>query len=457
MFENVLIKVNYSFPKLFRSALNWLTGSSWRTFVLIFLLAFGVRAYSWIRNPPLLPRPDWEMGAIARSLVEAGQFANPYIVETGPTAHLPPVYPAILALIMSLFGYTWYAAYVFSGFTVITIAAAYALIPWVASKLGMEKPAGLIAGMAGALTPELESLDHGEGLAGLALVLIMAAFLKRWSNGRSSLFTSFLLGLGIGASFHVQPPILLVFLGYFVFEIGWRRINRKFAMSGILALGVLLACVPWAWRNYNVFHEFFFIRSNLGLELRMGNSPGVAATFAEMDRQGRSYKHPRATITEARKVQELGEMEYMRQALDDALNWIKENPGEFLRLTFLRFVNFWFIPQRLSPAALFLTIFTIFAILGLRRIFPSQSLPQHIALLIPLITYPLIYYLVPFMPRYRSPIDWIVFMLAGVEIWHWISILLERVKAWSRSILSADPDLDRYKASKHRLQVEPSH
>jgi hypothetical protein len=23
------------------------------------------------------------------------------------------------------------------------------------------------------------------------------------------------------------------------------------------------------------------------------------------------------------------------------------------------------------------------------------------------------------MPRYRSPIDWMVFMLAGVEIWHW--------------------------------------
>lgn len=411
-----------SISNLFRSALNWLAGSSGRAFVLIFLLAFGVRAYSWIRNPPLLPSPDREMGAIARSLAETGQFADPYAIPTGPTAHLPPIPPAILALILSVFGSTWYAAYIFSGFTVITIAAAYALIPWIANKLGMEKGAGLIAGVAGALTPELETLNHGEGLAGLALVLMLAAFLKRWSNGRSSLFSSFVLGLGIGASFHVQPPILLVFLGYFAYEIGWRKINRKFAMSGMLALGVILACVPWAWRNYNVLHGFFFIRSNLGLELRMGNNnhPGVAATFAEMDRAGVYYQHPRLFPAEALKVKELGEAEYMRQALDDVLNWIKENPGEFLKLTLLRFVNFWFIPQRLSPAALFLALFTILASLGLWRIFRSQSLPHRIAFLTPLIAYPLIYYLVPFMPRYRSPIDWTIFMLLGVGIWYWL-------------------------------------
>jgi len=422
MSENALIKLGYSLQKLFRSALHWLAGSPARAFVFIFILAFGVRAHSWIRNPPLIPSPDREFGAIARSLAETGQFANPYIIETGPTAHLPPVYPAILALIVSLFGYTWYAAYIFSGFTVITIAAAYALIPWIAIRLGMEKPAGLVAGVAGALIPELETLYHGEGLAGLALGLMLAAFLKRWGNGRSSLFGSLLLGLGIGASFHVQPPILLVFLGYFAFEIGWCKLNRKLAMSGMLALGAVIACVPWACRNYNAFHEFFFIRNNLGLELRMGNSPGVAATFTEMDRAGHSYQHPRLLPKEALKVKELGEVEYMRQALDDALNWIKENPREFLRLTFLRFLHFWLIPPNLSPAALTLTVFTILAIIGVRRVFPSQSLPQQVALLTPLITYPLIYYLVPFMPRYRAPIDWMIFMLAGVEVWHWISM-----------------------------------
>jgi hypothetical protein len=121
--------------------------------------------------------------------------------------------------------------------------------------------------------------------------------------------------------------MLLLFLGYFAFEIGWRKMIRKFAVSSMLALGVLLACVPWAWRNYNVFHEFFFIRSNLGLELRMGNHPGASATYAQMDRGGHYYQHPRLLPAEAIKVKELGEVKYMRQALDDAVNWTKENPS----------------------------------------------------------------------------------------------------------------------------------
>src|SRR3990172_7063308 len=129
-----------SISKVIRSTADWLVNSPGRVFVFIFLLAFVVRAYSWAKFPPLLPSPERELGAIARSLAETGQFADPYVVPTGPTAHLPPVSPAILALILSLFGRTWQAGYIFSGFTVMTSAAAYAMIPWIAEKLGMGKP-----------------------------------------------------------------------------------------------------------------------------------------------------------------------------------------------------------------------------------------------------------------------------------------------------------------------------
>jgi hypothetical protein len=399
-----------------RSALNWLAGSAGRAFVFIFILAFGFRAYSWIKNPPLLPSPDRELGAIAQSLAEAGQFADPYLIETGPTAHLPPVPPTILALVLSLFGRTWQAGYIFWGFIETTNSLAYAMTPWVAGKLGVGKQAGFIAGIIGAFIKE-PYCTHGEGLAAILLGLILVSFLKRWSNERNSLFGSLMLGLGIGASFHVQPVLLLVFLGCIAFEIGWRRINRKFVMSGMLALGVVLACAPWAWRNYTVFHEFFFIRSNLGLELRMGNSPGASATFEEMDRQGRVYKHPRASIEEARKVQQLGEMEYMQQALVDAITWMKKKPAEFLKLTFWRFIHFWFGPLNRSFTSIPVAALTFLAILGARRTLPNLPLPQRILILIPVITYPLIYYLVAFMPSYRTPMDWLIFLLAGVGIW----------------------------------------
>jgi hypothetical protein len=266
---------------------------------------------------------------------------------------------------------------------------------------------------------ELEQPTHGEGLAAFMLGLMLMAFLKRWNNGQSSFTAAFLLGLWTGISFHVQPALLPVFLGCLAFEIGWHKAKRKTAMIGMLVLGVVLACIPWAWRNYTVFHEFFFIRDNLGLELRMGNSPGSAATFEEMDRAGHRYKHPRVDLMEAQKVKELGEVEYMREALNESLAWIQDNPLEFFKLTFMRFVRFWLGIVNLSPTSVLMVASTVLAMLGIRRALPILTLPQRIILLMPLLTYPLIYYLVPFMPRYRTPIDWILLMLAGIEVWSW--------------------------------------
>jgi len=404
-----------------RSTLNWLASSSWRAFVFIFILAFGIRAYSLKDIPSwdLLPSPNRELGTIAQSLVENGQFANPYIVETGPTAHLPPVPPVILALVYCLFGNTLTAGYVYMGFIIGTNAAMYTMAPWVVDKFGVGKQAGFIGGIIGAFMLESDWSTPGEGLAGILLVLMLVAFVKRWSNDRNSLFTSLMFGLGIGASFHVQPVLLLVFLGCLAFEIGWRKMKRKFAMSGMLALGVVLACMPWAWRNYIVFHEFFFIRSNLGLELRMGNHEGTTAAMEIMNFT--RPQHPRTQIAEARKVQQLGEMEYMRQAKREALAWIWGNPLEFLKLTLMRFIYFWFGPLYQGRIAAVITVLTILAVLGIRRIFLLISVPQLSVILVSLLTYPLIYYLIPYMPRYRTPIDWLIFMLAGVEIWHWIS------------------------------------
>jgi len=405
----------------FQSALNWFANSSLRAFVVIFILAFGIRAYTLKDVTPwdLPPSPNRELGAIAGALVETGQFANPYVLETGPTAHLPPVHPAILALVYYLFRNTLTAGYVYMGFIIATNATMYAMAPWVADRLGVGKQAGFIGGMIGAFMVESDWSTHGEGLAGLLLGLMLVAFLKRWGNERNSLATSLIFGLGIGASFHVQPVLLLVFLGCFVFEIGWRKINKKLAFTCMLALGAILACVPWAWRNYIVFHEFFFIRSNLGLELRMGNHKGATVAMATMNFT--RPQHPRTQIAEARKVQQLGEMEYMRQAKREALAWIWENPLEFLKLTFMRFIYFWFGPLYLQRTAAIITILTILAVLGIRRAFRLLSLSQLTIILVPLLTYPLIYYLVPYLPRYRTPIDWLIFILAGVEIWHWIS------------------------------------
>ena len=109
----------------------------------------------------------------------------------------------------------------------------------------------------------------------------------------------------------------------------------------------------------------------------------------------------------------------MRQARHEALQWIERNPAAFLQLTASRVVHFWFGAPHAPLTAFGTSLLTILALLGARRVLPRLSVPQRAALLLPLITFPLIYYVVAGLPRYRVPLAWILLLLAGAEIYHW--------------------------------------
>ena len=47
---------------------------------------------------------------------------------------------------------------------------------------------------------------------------------------------------------------------------------RRFARPALSAAIAILCCVPWTVRNYLVFHELVPLRSNLGMELYVGNN-----------------------------------------------------------------------------------------------------------------------------------------------------------------------------------------
>ncbi len=391
-----------------------------RAFIFIFVLAFAVRLFAFLNLVPAeykVPHTRWEMEAVAVSLAQTGEFANPYALPTGPTAHLPPVAPFLLSLVYRLFGLTETAGYVSWLLRMATYSAMYAMIPWLAGAFGVGRPAGLLAGITGALVAEWPG--HGEGLTGIVLGLLLFAFLRRWSGRRSSPSASFLLGLGWGAAFHLQPALLTVLLGCIGFELWWKRGRRAWLLSAVMVLGVAIACVPWGLRNYTTFDDVFFIRSNLGLELRMAHHEGAAAAMEVMDTRG-EFRHPRTHEEEARKLRQLGEAEYMRQAGSEAMEWMRAHPTETGALTVQRVIHIWFGPLHRPSTALAITALSLLAFVGAWRTVPSLTTPQRAVLLIPLATYPLIYYLVAYMPRYRVPLNWILLMLAGSEVWRWI-------------------------------------
>jgi hypothetical protein len=277
-----------------------------RAFIIIFLLGFSIRVFFLTKIPEghILPHDRWEDTAIATSLVERGEFADPYMIPTGPTAHLPPLVPGVLALMWSVFGMGLvggYAAYLFS---IAAFSALYALLPWFGGKFGPGREAGVLGGIVGSLI--VLRPGNAEELAAIVLGLLAIAFLRRWTSGLGSYGGSLLLGAACGVAFHLQPVLLPVVLGWMAFELWWSRDRRKWYLSGVMVLGLAIACAPWGWRNYTVFDEVFFIRGDLGLELRMGNHDGAAGAIEKIG-AWEEYRHPRTHPVEARLVQELGE------------------------------------------------------------------------------------------------------------------------------------------------------
>ena len=407
------------FRRYGRAVVDWIARSPWRAFIIIFLLSFAIRGYvlTLLSRDIIRPNTFRENPSIAVSLVQKGEFANPYMLPTGPTAHLPPLAPLPFALFYKLFGLTLTAGYLAWLFMAAMNSFLNGMLPWLAGRFGLGKQSGVLAGFALAFIPQWSG--HGEGLTAIALGLLMVASLRRWTTSQVSVGNSFLMGIGWGIAFHVQPALLMVLLGCMVFELWWIK-QRRWMLSAVMVLGVVVACIPWGWRNYTVFHDVFFIRSNFGLELRMGNHEGAAAAMDVMDMKG-EFRHPRTHIEEARLMQEVGEMEYMRRARNEAFKWIEANPAQFGWLTVQRFLYIWFGPWYDPLTGMIVLLLTLLAVLGAWKILPKLTVPQRAVLLIPLLTFPLIYYFVAYMPRYREPVDWILFLFAGTFVWNWIS------------------------------------
>jgi hypothetical protein len=412
-----------------RAIVDRMTRAPVRAFAVVFVVACAVRCLLLLFTPPEYVRPEslTELGRVARTLALTGQFAEPYGFPTGPTAHPLPVYTGLLALLYKVFGLTLTAGYIRSLLHIAAASAMLGLMPWLAARLGAGAPAGLIGGLAGALFP-YQGMEDALGWSGsdpyaaIALGVLLVALVGRWTTGRGTLRGALLIGLGWGAAFHVAPALLPVMLGCLAFELWWSREPRRWRAPAVMILGAALACAPWAWRNYAALHEVVFIRSNFGLELRLGNHEGATATWdalAAREGHGKGMRHPGGNPPEALRVRELGEAAYMREARTEALTWIREHPATFLRLAAQRVVHVWLGPLDGSPVAVGLFALTVLALFGAWRLAPALTAPQRAALLIPLALFPLVYYLVPYSARYRAPIDWIVLMLAGAAVWRW--------------------------------------
>jgi hypothetical protein len=369
-----------------------------------------------------------EMTKIAYSVAETGQFADPYAIPTGPTAHTMPLYPLFQALIFKLFGTGLGGEAV----KVLSACAACGLRPvlilFAARALRLSAAAGLIAAAVsvfhiGALQTEIRGGWDQPWLA-LGLIGLTWRTVVIWQEGHWKTGIPWGYGLAWGLAVLAYAsflPLLLTWLAFGAFAHD-RRFTRQYLTAGAVVLGLTAAALlPWTWRNYRTFGAPVATRSNFGLELWYSNHPEARY---DMSANLLRIPHPSLSPGEARKVAELGELAYNTLRRKQALEWIGANPAQFATLTLHRGVAWWFPPAPPLPRRVLNAVFTVAAFIGLALVWRTDRVTGAV-FLATWLSFPLLYYFLQWTSRYRVPMEWQMVIAASVSI-HAVWTLLDR-------------------------------
>ena len=96
--------------------------------LVIFSLSFGIR-FTLLMNYRDDITTVGEGPRIAYALITKGEFADPYVIPTGPTAHTTPFFPFLLAAIYKIFGFTFAGQFVRCLVIISGYSLLYALYP----------------------------------------------------------------------------------------------------------------------------------------------------------------------------------------------------------------------------------------------------------------------------------------------------------------------------------------
>jgi hypothetical protein len=394
----------------------WLLPLRWQC-GLLFAIGFAARIALVLLTHQYRDVTRFELQRTAYSLATTGVFGNPYAIETGPTAHVAPGYPLILAGIYKMFGAEQRGELVKEVVASAVSATGWALVPAAGAALGMPPLVGFLAGLAGAALPLKLSVetkgDWEASYSALATMWLTCLTVGLWRRRTYTVAEAVRTGAAWGVSLLFMPallPVLLVFAVVGCFQMFSMRYLKFLAVQAGL---VALILAPWIIRNERALGAPIATRTNFGLELRLSNN-ALAGPLERVNYENNVYHvfHPLQSVKQAERVKALGEVEFNREAMQDAINWIRANPGRFIKLTAERVFYFWYEPiptQKLK--GIWLGILALLGFMGL-----ALFLREHFWAALPMALFmlflPLPNYLVHVGLRHRFPLDWMCMLLA---------------------------------------------
>jgi hypothetical protein len=401
-----------------------LTGRPDAAWVVLLFLAAALPRLLLVLVRRTEPIPS-EMTNVAWTLASSGYLGDPYGVATGPSAHIAPGYPFLLAQLMRVAGGREQGIFLGQILSALVVSLCIAFLPIVARRLGLPRAAGIVAALA--LIPPIfvfiETASEWETpFIVAAMMLCLSMTLPVLFAARFDVRRGAALGVLWGASCLVAPLLAPVCVAVHALAlVRWRdRWRRYLSYLATLAAVSVLVLAPYLVRIQRELHGFAFVRSNFGLELAVSNNDSARVTLDDnIKRGGGMSTHPFQSAREAARVRAVGELAYNRVRMAEAQRWIEAHPLRFVRLTAERFALFW-VPRskRIYQRVLFAFVFAgavgFYLTRGRWRSYPALTLAAAT------LAYASVYAVVQTDARYSYPVLWLHTLLAS-------TFLLERV------------------------------
>ena len=361
------------------------------------------------RNWLFSKAPD--LGFLAQSLSSGRGLTSPFGGSTGPTAFLAPGYPALIGLAFRLFGsYSFASAAAIMGLQTVFAVLTVAMIIHVARRI-FGAPTANIAGAFWAMSPPLIWLPAvlwETGLSTLLLIGMVALAIQAENKPGKGLWV--VMGAYCGVAMLVNPslmPALFVILGWIIYDTrsGWRY------GPWICWLTMLAVFAPWPVRNAMVLHAFIPLRSNFGYELWQGNHREATGLFDPTI-------EPLGNKQEYSDYKVKGEAGYMRQKGAIARDYIRSHPGEFIGLSAERVARFWTgagFAVNSCVVELHAVLTSLLGLAGLAALYKQRRAVAALFLL-PLLVFPLPYYITHAEFRFRLVLDPLLTILGAYAV-----------------------------------------
>jgi hypothetical protein len=411
----------------------------WRlSFAVILSLAFLTRL--WILLLTLNSRPhNWlytkgiEMGLLADSIVHGLGYSSPFGVPTGPTAFIAPGYPTLIAAVFRIFGsYSYRSAIVIMSAQLLICMGTVCLIMHVCRRV-LDTRTAIVAGAFWAIAPPvlyIPTIFWETSISACALpgmIALVLHFREKPTKAAWLILGSYVALIGL-----INPallPSLLAILGWLAWQT--RRVSKTAPILSLVALTVLFAA--WPIRNAVRFRAFIPLRSTVGFELWMGNRPG-ATGFLDVD------LFPMYDKQELADYISMGEVAYTRHKSDLAWDYVRAHPGIFIDMTARRIYRFWTGtggPGREALWEIHAVTTSLLGFAGLILVYFKRTRALAVLFVLPMLLFPLPYYITHAEFRYRLNIDPLMTILAAFAVSQLDSAMNRRAAAKAARKLAA--------------------